>query len=334
MKRIQLSIPKPCHENWDAMKPEERGRFCGSCQKTVIDFSRMSDRELISFFNKPSSSMCGRFLPAQLDRVIEAPPKRIPWGRYFFTVALPAFLVSCKLAARQAVQVKMVSTEQSITGEPVALANTSTAGEVVPLLGDTAIVPVPPPLMGKVMYPPINSDRNVRKPKSLKKEAGKRFRVQAITAESNCFVRPPFSYQPPSISINEPEVNAAKVEDLTLYTVGGFSASSVYKTRTPNNNSGLSPIVVKKQVPAFFSLYPNPVQANGTFILDGKNLEAGIYQLAVVNAGGQVVQAQELLLQSKISKQTIQLKDINAGVYFVALSNKKGKVFSKKILVQ
>jgi len=54
-KQIQLSIPTPCHEDWDKMNPVEKGRFCDSCQKKVIDFSNMSDREIATFFKKPSS---------------------------------------------------------------------------------------------------------------------------------------------------------------------------------------------------------------------------------------------------------------------------------------
>jgi hypothetical protein len=78
-KNIQLTIPKPCHENWDAMTPVEKGRFCGSCQKQVVDFSTMSDRQIAEFFKKPSTgSVCGRFMSDQLDRDIELPKKEFP----------------------------------------------------------------------------------------------------------------------------------------------------------------------------------------------------------------------------------------------------------------
>ena len=73
MKKFELSIPKPCHENWDAMSPEEKGRFCGSCQKTVIDFSEMSDRQVAEFFRRPAGSVCGRFHQDQLQRTMEIP---------------------------------------------------------------------------------------------------------------------------------------------------------------------------------------------------------------------------------------------------------------------
>src|ERR1051326_6435672 len=74
----------------------EKGRFCSSCQKQVIDFSRMSDRDIASIFKKASTgSVCGRFMGDQLNRDIDIPRKRIPWIKYFFHFALPAFLVSC-----------------------------------------------------------------------------------------------------------------------------------------------------------------------------------------------------------------------------------------------
>jgi hypothetical protein len=52
-KKLQLTIPKPCHENWEQMTPVEQGRFCASCQKQVIDFTNMNDRQLATFFKKP-----------------------------------------------------------------------------------------------------------------------------------------------------------------------------------------------------------------------------------------------------------------------------------------
>lgn len=94
-KAIQISIASPCHENWDQMDKAEKGKFCGSCQKQVIDFTNMSDHEIAQFFKKPSTgSVCGRFLNDQLDREIVVPRKRIPWLKYFFQIAIPALLFS------------------------------------------------------------------------------------------------------------------------------------------------------------------------------------------------------------------------------------------------
>lgn len=72
---IQLNIASPCHEDWNAMSQEEQGRFCGQCQKTVIDFTTWSDNDLFSFFSKNNTSVCGRFLPAQLQKELHIPPQ-------------------------------------------------------------------------------------------------------------------------------------------------------------------------------------------------------------------------------------------------------------------
>jgi len=92
-KKFQLQIPEPCHENWNKMAPGDKGRFCGSCQKTVVDFTEMSDMQLVAFFKKPSTgSVCGRFYNDQLDRDYGIPKKRLPWLKYFFQFSIPVFL--------------------------------------------------------------------------------------------------------------------------------------------------------------------------------------------------------------------------------------------------
>ena len=106
-KKLQLTIDEPCHESWDGMTPVEKGKFCGACQKQVVDFSNMSDRQVAEFFKKPiqsfskGDSVCGRFMADQLDRPIEIPRKRIPWVKYFFQITLPAFLFSMKVSAQK-----------------------------------------------------------------------------------------------------------------------------------------------------------------------------------------------------------------------------------------
>ena len=171
-KKLQLSIPTPCHENWDAMTPVEnarpddpvgRGKFCGSCQKQVVDFSNMSDRQVAAFFKKPSTgSVCGRFMSDQLERDIEIPRKRIPWLKYFFQFAIPAFLVSIKVSAEktqgkikvktetkdtlrrplyeQLMKVGMIVQPISINHTEKIIVDTPVAKQIVPLKGDIKVV--------------------------------------------------------------------------------------------------------------------------------------------------------------------------------------------------
>ncbi|MGE8513035.1 MAG: hypothetical protein ACN6N7_10075 [Chryseobacterium culicis] len=64
---MKITIPKPCHENWNAMTPEEKGKFCAVCSKTVHDFTGFSDEELVARFNL-EENICGRFREDQLGK--------------------------------------------------------------------------------------------------------------------------------------------------------------------------------------------------------------------------------------------------------------------------
>ena len=64
---MELSIKKPCHENWSEMTPNAHGAFCGKCVKTVIDFSSRSLEEIKTFFStRGEQKVCGRFEESQL----------------------------------------------------------------------------------------------------------------------------------------------------------------------------------------------------------------------------------------------------------------------------
>ncbi|MGG5208032.1 TonB-dependent receptor plug domain-containing protein [Chryseobacterium sp. MIQD13] len=68
---MKITIPKPCHENWAAMTPEEKGRFCSVCSKTVRDFTIASDEEIINTFSNSSEDICGNFYESQLNRNLQ-----------------------------------------------------------------------------------------------------------------------------------------------------------------------------------------------------------------------------------------------------------------------
>ena len=61
----KFSIPNPCHENWESMSPQDKGRFCDVCSKCVYDFTKKSNSEISQILNE-NSHVCGRLRKSQL----------------------------------------------------------------------------------------------------------------------------------------------------------------------------------------------------------------------------------------------------------------------------
>ena len=76
---MKVHVAEPCHENWNNMSPRDQGRFCGSCEKMVVDFSKMTDQELIQHLSQSNRGICGRFKNDQLNRPIEMPKPKNLW---------------------------------------------------------------------------------------------------------------------------------------------------------------------------------------------------------------------------------------------------------------
>ncbi|MFY9243498.1 MAG: carboxypeptidase-like regulatory domain-containing protein [Polaribacter sp.] len=68
--KYQITIPKPCHEDWSKMTQTEKGKFCKSCNKEVIDFTNLSTSEISKKVLK-EQNLCGRFKESQLNTEIE-----------------------------------------------------------------------------------------------------------------------------------------------------------------------------------------------------------------------------------------------------------------------
>ncbi|UKN02770.1 T9SS type A sorting domain-containing protein [Paracrocinitomix mangrovi] len=65
-----ISIPTPCHENWEDFTPTQKGAFCGSCQIDVFDFSNKSPNEIKQILKENAGKhLCGRFKKSQLDEL-------------------------------------------------------------------------------------------------------------------------------------------------------------------------------------------------------------------------------------------------------------------------
>ena len=72
MEKIILQVKESCTADWGKMTAQEQGRFCGKCEKVVVDFSEMSDQEIVDQIKKSSKGLCGRFYEDQLLRELDA----------------------------------------------------------------------------------------------------------------------------------------------------------------------------------------------------------------------------------------------------------------------
>ncbi len=92
---MKIQIANPCHENWNAMTPNKQGAFCLSCEKTVVDFSKMNDEEIRNYLmTHLNDKVCGRFKNEQLQQAEKPSPlfhqilSRTFYGKFFMLTLL------------------------------------------------------------------------------------------------------------------------------------------------------------------------------------------------------------------------------------------------------
>ena len=152
----KITIPKPCHEDWDKMTPNNNGRFCSSCSKTVIDFTNMSNNEIQLYFQQ-HSNVCGRFKNSQLDSLTIQIPNRVLFSQtnynkifllaLFMAMGTTLFSCSDKNGNKQKID-KVEVVDDSLE------MNNVTVGVRLPPKTDqnNTLQNTPPPRMNKVKF--------------------------------------------------------------------------------------------------------------------------------------------------------------------------------------
>lgn len=173
---MRISIPKPCHENWNDMTPEQQGAFCKVCNKVVVDFSAMSDEEVIAYLEqKKEEKTCGRFRTSQLSpyelkinlhdisrrpgmRLLFAAALFITFSSFFSctnakgdTIVFNRFVADVADTTSVTLMVDTATADTTQTNdtfledfiEDISIVNTATVGEVEMLVvSDTTMAPV------------------------------------------------------------------------------------------------------------------------------------------------------------------------------------------------
>lgn len=141
---MRISIPNPCHEDWSQMTPEDKGRFCLSCQKTVVDFTKMNKSEIQQYFQTTvNEKICGRIKTSDLvqDNILPevhvypnrflVAPNHTPSRLFLMTVSM-IFLYSCNNS------IDNLEKEQHLTTLESQIAGID-SNDI--LIGDTVVLP-------------------------------------------------------------------------------------------------------------------------------------------------------------------------------------------------
>jgi len=132
----QISIPKPCHENWDNMLPETQGKHCLACSKTVIDFSTWEQEDILNYLqNKNGERVCGRFNASQLEPA--SPPEKVLPLIFKSNVSVLKKMAAIILLCFGVMSGAESYGQQKIVGKPD---HPKPAVETPAILGDTVVV--------------------------------------------------------------------------------------------------------------------------------------------------------------------------------------------------
>jgi len=342
-KKFQLQIPEPCHEDWDKMTPGDKGRFCDSCQKTVHDFTGMSDAQLIAFFKKPSTgSVCGRFYNDQLERDFEIPRKRLPWMKYFLQFTIPVFLTTVKTHAQ---------------GKPVVIENLAVDGvmSICPKSLDDGYI------LGNLLPSKYLSGKVID-------EQGKPIPyasvfIKGTTNGTSCdsvgFFKVSISSLQKKVTLiascvgyseKEKEINFKKNDptEIKLSTNAALSGevvvTSICTARKGRIIAGSTTVTRERKsyfqkvrdyfVSDSINIFPNPAKVGSEIKIEWRKAETGEYKIDLYSLQGQLIQSSFSKIQNEIYSFTFQIPAITPGSYLLRMTNKKsGKKHSEKIII-
>ena len=356
MEPIQLSIPTPCHEDWDKMTPNQQGRFCGSCAKTVVDFSAMTDAQLIGYFeNLKNENVCGRVYPDQLNRNLQKPEpigkrKKLYW-LWQYAAALVLFFTKGAQAKAQG----------EIKGKIAPKADTVKRPVEIPIrLGGIRKVDVPPtvhvlpalitqlfitdenniPIQGASVQL-LPSEKWVATDSTGKINLGKSHSVKEVKISA-------IGFESRQVLLKDVKGNSIQL-NRSLTTLGEVAVQcSVTVGRVRSTTAGAVRIVsaddIKKSSPlitagvpadASFSIFPNPVQKGKelSFTISAKNKKQ--YKILVSDADGKIMLQQNVSAAVKAQPAKMYIPALwSSGMYIISLVSENGETIqSEKIML-
>lgn len=370
---LHLNIPEPCHENWQQMTPNEQGRHCMACQKTVVDFTLLSDQEILDHISRASSSVCGRFNKDQLDKVyVQKKPKPHFTFRYAWNMITAAFLLTGSTTLAQS---RKNTIGKAKTDQPARIIDRSEdifAGAVI-----SEQVTVQRKITGQVI------DENTGLPVSFAYVRIKGVKSGIAAGEDGYFeIAPPAKRDTLTLVVsaigytdNEfdvplkdgktykvmlaqeaEELKPVVVTAMTMGIIARREAPPLQECSAPDSSAWFETIAgglsvtykvtkvekLKRTINDWLTIkkdlhvYPNPVMPGNSITVVLNFGKTGDYKMEFMDAGGRIVwvRATQVVQQSQVVNIPTA-SSWSRGLYWIRISSAKDKkVYQAKVLLQ
>ena len=330
-KNLQLQINKPCTADWNSMKPNEIGRFCSSCSKTVVDFTNMSDREVIEWFagSAQNTNTCGRLHQTQLKRaLIEYRPGKSK-AALFWNYLMAALLIGTETRAQTINTNSKAPTCQHDTSLKEIVVGGLISGQTV--RHRPSIKDLPDTLYGRIVCTGLEQPIPFA---TITVSGGNQFMSDAdgyFSIQKN-IVRKPYNISISSIGSKPTRIDVIKTwrngEDQTInipleYIVLGEMTTTVQISKTQKLVSLLKDSLnilglVKKTI----RIYPNPAIRGGTVTIEADLKEPGTHTLQLINLAGMTVMTMQAEGSKDLRTITMEIPgNISTGIYVLRILN-------------
>jgi hypothetical protein len=355
-KQTSIYIPKPCHEDWNKMTPMQQGKFCSSCNKQVVDFSLMSDNQVLNYLAQHSGKLCGRFDAEQLQRpLVETKIKK--QKSWWMALTMPLLFLFERGEAQ----------DNKITGDTIYNVTNSNAsigdwlknkkpicGTTKELTGTVRMTTYKLSKQTTIIGKVIDHDNNQIAYATIMQKGTKHgtvsdslgnFSIDINSDDNNVtLVASYVGYETieKQIDLKTKHLNITMKSEPTVsgeLVVVGYAImrktsgliSTVACTRAFNE---IDTAVRKAFNLSAFKIYPSPAINGSTIHIEIK--KAGEYQMQLLDNQSGLVQAQELNIVSDKSITPIQLPtNIASGIYYLRLiDEQKKRSYTEKLVIQ
>lgn len=335
---IRIQIPEPCSQSFEKMHPLPGGRYCDQCEKTVVDFTNLSDGEIVRIYQKRQGRVCGVFRNDQLNRSMPLPmafEKRNNWKAI---AAFASALLFGNMAAGQseAANSKMTKEELIEQGNvPIQQKTQTISGLVTDEKGE--------PIMFATVY--LNGTTqgtetnetgffSIEVPIDLVDQE-LTFSFMGFESQTLLWTKEEFQHKPLYVFLKSgltlPEVVVTYDRSLS---VGGKVTGCGYRYNQDNLEEVKieTPIETPIEKEVIHSIFPNPFVSYINVKIELEKSEAILFHL--YNEAGQLLFAEtrELIAGTQFVPLDVNRGNLPEGIYFLRISDSIGEIRTKRVV--